>query len=84
MSLLEISQIIFNLIISLAVIVITAFVSLIAYDIVKFLKATKLLINEIEKESSEIYKKIDKFLVSIMTMSFISRFFKKKAKKTDN
>jgi hypothetical protein len=81
MSILEISQIIFNLIISLAVIVIAVFISLITYKIIKFIKVTKKLLDDIGKESSEIYKKIDKFLLTIFSMSFISKFFKKKIKK---
>lgn len=84
MTILEISQIIFNLVVSLAVIVIAAFISVIAYEIIKFVKSIKQLLNDLDKESAEIYKKIDKFLGSFLAMSFISnisKFFNKKSKK---
>ena len=81
MSLLETSQIIFNLIVSLAVILITALISIIAYDIIKFSKSFKALIDNINKESSELYEKINKFLENLFNLSFISKFFNKKNKK---
>ena len=80
MSLLEISQIVFNLIISLAVVLITALITVIAYDIVKFIKCIKIFLNNIDKESSELYEKINKFLEGIFNLSFVSKFFKKKKK----
>lgn len=81
MQLLEITQIIFNLVISLAVIVLAVFVSLIAYETIKFIKAFKKLMADINKESSELYEKLNKFLESVFSLSFVSRFFKKKSKK---
>ena len=81
MTILEISQIIFNLIISLAVIVVTALFTLIAYEIIKFIKVIKQFLADVDRESTEIYEKINKIMESIMTMSFISKFFKKKNKK---
>ena len=35
----------------------------------------------INKESSELYEKLNKFLESVFNLSFVSRFFKKKNKK---
>ncbi len=81
MSILETSQILFNLIISLAVIVVTVLASFIAYEVIKFIGAMKKLLADINRESSELYEKIDKFLTGIFTLSFvsnISKFFKKK------
>ena len=80
MSVLEISQIIFNFVISLAVIVVAVFFSVIACDIVKFSKSVKKFMDGVNKESSELYEKLDKFLENVFKLSFISKFFKKKKK----
>jgi type II secretory pathway component PulC len=80
MTILILSQIIFNLVISLAVIVITALISVIAYDIIKFSKSIKKFMDGVNKESSELYEKINKFLENIFNLSFISKFLKKKKK----
>ena len=80
MSILETSQIRFNLVISLAVIVVAVFFSVIAYDTIKFIKGIKKFVEGVNKESSEIYERINKFLESIFNLSFASRFFKKKKK----
>jgi len=80
MSVLETSQIIFNLVISLAVIVIAVFFSVIAYDIIKFSKSVKEFMDGVNKESSELYEKINKFLESIFNLSFISRFLNRDTK----
>ncbi len=80
MSLLEISQIIFNFVTSFAVIVITALISVIAYDIIKFSKSVKKFMDGVNKESSELYEKINKFVENIFNLSFITKFFKKKKK----
>jgi hypothetical protein len=80
MTILEISQIIFNLVISLAAIVVATLISVIAYDIIKFSKSVKKFMDGVNKESSELYDKINKFLESIFNLSFVSKFFKKKKK----
>jgi len=80
MSVLEISQIIFNFVVSFAVIVITALISVIAYDIIKFGKSVKKFMDGLNKESSELYEKINKFAENIFNLSFITKFFKKKKK----
>ena len=80
MAILEISQIIFNFVISLAVIVITALISVIAYDMIKFSKSVKKFMDGVNKESSELYEKINKFLENIFNLAFITKFFKKKKK----
>jgi len=80
MTLLIISQIVFNLVISLAVILVTVLISVIAYDIIKFSKSLKKFVDGVNKESSELYEKINKLLENISNLSFISRFFKKKKK----
>jgi hypothetical protein len=81
MSILETSQTIFNLVISLVAIVVTILISVIAYDVIKFIKSIKKFTRAVNKESAEIYEKINKFLESILNLSFIyKRFFKKKNK----
>ncbi|OGZ78724.1 MAG: hypothetical protein A2528_02100 [Candidatus Staskawiczbacteria bacterium RIFOXYD2_FULL_37_9] len=62
MPVLEASQILFNFIISSAVVVITIFISLIAVDAIKLLKTVR------------------KFLESVLNLSIVSKFFKKKNK----
>jgi len=81
MSLLEISQILFNVVISLAVIIITTLLSVICYDTIQFIKTTKKFLQNVNKESSELYEKINNFLEGIFNLSFVSRFFKKKRNK---
>jgi hypothetical protein len=78
MSILELSQIIFNLITSFAVIVITVLISVIAYDIIKFARATKKFVEEVNKESTELYNKINNFLETVFNLSIVSKLFKKK------
>jgi len=80
MTILEISQIIFNLVISITVITVAVFVSVIAYEIIRFIKSFKKLVADIDKESSELYGKLNKFLEGIFTLSFVSKFFKNKKK----
>ena len=81
MSALETSQIIFNSVVSLAVIVMAVFVSIIFYELIKFIKSAKKLVNDISKESAEIHDKINKFFESIFKVSFFSKFLNKKNKK---
>ena len=81
MSTLEISQIIFNFVMSFAVIVVTVLISVIAYDIIKFSKSIKKFVDGVNRESSELYGKINKFLESLFNLSFITKFFKKKKSK---
>jgi len=80
MTILIISQIIFNIVISLAVVVVAILISVIAYDIIKFMKSVKKLSDDINRESVEVYSKINKFLEGILTLSFVSKLFKKKKK----
>lgn len=78
MTILETSQIIFNIVLSLAAIIIAVFFSILAYDAIKFSRAAKKFFDDIGKESTEIYEKINKFLESVFALSFLSKFFKKK------
>ena len=81
MTILEFSQITFNLVISVAVVVVTVLFGVIAYDVINFSKAAKKFFNDINKESSELYERINKFLESIFSLSFISKIFNKKNNK---
>lgn len=79
---LEASEIIFNLIASLAIIMVTVFIVVISLNIIKFIKAVKSLSNDIKEESAEFYKRLNKFLDNIFSLSFVSKFFEKKKKKS--
>lgn len=80
MTILEISQIIFNLVISIAVVVVALLVSVIAYETIKFINLIKKFLENINKESSEIYEKLNNFLEGMLKLSFFTTFFKKKKK----
>ncbi len=81
MTLLEFSQIFFDLVGGLAVIIITVFISVIAYNIIRFFRVTKEVVQGISRESSELYHKIDSFLEKAMALKFITNFFTKKSNK---
>ncbi|MGD0577103.1 MAG: hypothetical protein ABSA74_03460, partial [Candidatus Staskawiczbacteria bacterium] len=71
MTILEFSQILFNLVISLAAIIITVLFGVIAFDIIKFSKSLKKFFDDVDKESAELYGKINKFLESVFTLAFV-------------
>lgn len=81
MTILETSQIIFNLVISLAVVTVAVLISVIAYDLIRFIKAVKKFAEGVNKESAELYEKLNNFLETMTKMSFISKFFNHKKKK---
>jgi len=81
MTMLVLSQIIFNLVISFSVIVVSVLLSIIFFDTIKFIKATKKFLENVNKESGELYGKINNFFEGIFNLSFISNFFKKKKTK---
>ena len=81
MAILEISQIVFNFVISLAVVVVAALTSIIAFYIIKFSISVKKFMDGLNKESEELYGKINNFLETIFNLSFVSKLLKKKAGK---
>ena len=81
MSVLEVSQIIFNFVISIAVIITATLIGVIFYEVIKFIESAKKLVKDISEESAEIHEKINKFLESIFRVTFFSKLFKKKSKK---
>ena len=80
MSLLEISQIIFNFIVSSAILVVAVFAVLIAYDTLKIVKSTRKFVEGVSKESVEIYNKINTFFEGIFKLSSLAKLLKKKKK----
>ena len=84
MLVLEISQIIYNFVVSFAIIVVTILISIIACDLIKFIKSTKNLLKSIAEESCEIHDKINKFLEGIFRAPFVAKFFKRRNKKNNN
>jgi len=82
MAILELSQIIFNLVISFAVVIVAILISIIAFDVIKFTRSVKNFMEGVNKESAELYQKINKFLENVFSLSFISKFLNKDNKKT--
>ncbi|KKP42966.1 MAG: hypothetical protein UR46_C0021G0007 [Parcubacteria group bacterium GW2011_GWA1_33_6] len=78
MPLLEISQIVFNLTVSFAIIIITALFGIIAYDIIRLIKGIKKFSNDLNQESTKLYKNLNNFLEGISKLSFISWLLRKK------
>lgn len=81
MSLLEVSQIGFNFVASIAIIVISVLIGIIAFDIIKFSKSIKNFFNNLNEKSNEIYKSLDNFFTNISVLPFLSRLFKKRKSK---
>ena len=81
MELLEFSQILFNFVISFAVIIITILISVIATDIINLLAAVKKFTDNVSKGSAEIYEKINDFLENIFKFSFLTKIIKGMKKK---
>ena len=81
MTILEVSQIMFNVVISLAVIVVGVLISAISFEVLKFITTFKKFLEDIRKESSELYEKINNFTESMLKLSFIADFFKRRKKK---
>lgn len=80
MDLLTLSQIIFNLTATLAILVVGALVGIIAFEILQSIRATKKLAHDLKEQSAHLYSKIDSFLVGIASLSFVSKLFNKKKK----
>jgi len=80
MTILEESQIIFNLVMSIAAIIAAVTMGIATYKIIKCANAIKKFFNNVGKESSELYEKIEKFLEKIFRLSFLAKFFKKNKK----
>ncbi len=78
MNVLEISQIIFNLTVSIAIIVVGVFFSIIAFDIIKAIKNIKNFAQVVKKESADFHRHVNGFLEAMATIPFITKFFSKK------
>lgn len=81
MSILEISQILFNLVASIAIGAVAILFGVIAINIIKCILYIKKFLNEANKESAQLYSKINNFLEGLFNLSFVSRLFSKKNKK---
>ena len=80
MSILEISQIIFNVTASLAIIIVGVLVGTIAFEVMIVVKRVKKLVHEVKQESAYVRQKLDSFLLAITSLSFVSKLFKKNTK----
>jgi hypothetical protein len=81
MSLLETSQIIFNVVASLAITIVSVFIGIIAFNIIMFMKKTKKMVSNLHEKSNELYHHIDNIFSIIIALPFISTLFKKKKSK---
>ena len=81
MTLLDFAQIFFDLVASAAIIVVTVFISVIAYEVINGIRSTKSMLREVGRESSELYQKIESFLERATIIKLITKFFNKKSNK---
>ena len=82
MSILELSQIFFNVTVAFAVILVSAFLAVICYEIILFVKAVKLFAKNVKEEGEELRQRIERFIALFSSVPFLSGIFKKrKAKK---
>jgi len=81
MTLIEFSQIFFNFVASIAIIIVAGFISIICYSVIKFIKSVKQLSSNIQEESAELYRKLNNFMHNISKLSLVTDFFKKKKSK---
>ncbi len=81
MTILETSQIVFNVVASLTILVVGLLLGVIAWEVIMVIKRTKRIANDIKAESVELYKKLDSFLLAVGSLSFVSKLFNKKSKK---
>ena len=83
MTLLEFSQILLNFLLSFAIILFCGIFIVLGVAITRFINVVKKTLDELKRESGEIYSKINNFFENIAKLSFISNWFKFK-KKSNN
>ena len=87
MTILEASQIIFNLTVSFAVIFAGILLGVLALEMIIIIKAmrillkeARILLNDFKKESTQLYEKLQHFLESVSLLPLIKKVFKSKKK----
>jgi uncharacterized membrane-anchored protein YhcB (DUF1043 family) len=80
MSILEVSQIIFNFAASTVIIIVGLLIGVIAFEIIKSINRAKKIAQEIKVQSAEFYRRVDGFLSAFATMPFLSKIFTKHKK----
>ena len=81
MTFLEITQIIFNILGSLAMLLAIVFFILLTYHFTKLVKAVRGFADSISKTSEAIHQKIDNIFSFVSALPFAKWFSKKKSKK---
>jgi len=84
MNFLEFSQILFNLVISGAVIVIAVLTGIIAIEVIKFIGLLKSFFTQLQQKSEQLYEDIDSFIMNLAALPFLSRLFRKKRSKRES
>ncbi len=80
MNILEISEIIFNFTVSIAILAVSVLVAIIALEVIYSIRRTKKFVKGIKEESTQLYRKLDVFLAGFAAMPFIAKIFTKKKK----
>ncbi len=80
MNILELSEIIFNFTVSIAIVAVSVLVAMIAIEILYSIRRTKKFVKDIKEESVELYRRVDIFLAGFAAMPFIAKIFKKNKK----
>ncbi len=78
MDILTTSQIILNVTLSLVGIMIAIIIMVIAHRTIKLIKNIKRFSHTFFEESAGLYNRLDKFLVAIVSLPFVSQFIKKR------
>ena len=77
MNILIFSQIFFNFVISITVIVLGLLIGVIALEVIQFIKSVKKFSEGVRAESEHLYQRLNSMLGRILSLSFVSKFFKK-------
>ncbi|HLD70345.1 MAG TPA: hypothetical protein VI937_00435 [Negativicutes bacterium] len=83
MSILELSQIFFNVTVAFAVILVSAFLAVICYEIIRFVKAVKLFAKNVKEESIELQRRLDRLASIFSGIPFLAGIFKKRKSKKE-
>lgn len=82
MELLAASQIMFNLVASLAILALALALGVIVFEVITMIRRIKKFFNDLNEKSIEAFKHLDSVLAGMSMMPFLSKWFTKKSKKT--
>jgi len=81
MDLLVVSQIIFNFVATLAILVVGVLFGVVAYELIKVVKSIQKFFQSIHEKSAQIHQRFEEMVATASVLPFISRLFKKKKSK---